>query len=752
MSDNPLSGKVGLDTTDFKSGITQMNREIRLIEAGFRASAAGLENWAETASGLEMRIKALNEQLTVQKSKVGALQGEWERVAKEKGTASRAAQDLQLRLLKETETLNKMQGELNQTQKSLDGMGNESADTAGQVDNLAKKEDEAERKAISLKGALGGLGKGLKTLGTIAAGAAAGVAAIGAGITKAFLSTADAAGELVDLSLKTGFTTTQLQEIDYVGKQLGTDTDTMVSSLARMTRSMGAAKEGTGAQAEAFAALGISVTDANGNLRDSRTVFAEAIDALGKMPNETERDAAAMELFGRSAMELNPLIKAGSSEIERLTGQAHQVGAVMSEESVAGMESFGDTLESLKSGLKGTVGTLMTSFLPGFQGLAGKAQGYLGEFAKIVGGAGGDLGKMAGGLGGLLGTIVGDAARAAPQMLQAGLGILQGIFGALIAQLPTILPAITQMLSALVGFIVQAAPMLMNAGVQIILALINGLLPQLPMLLEAAIQMIVALANGLAAALPQLMAMVATIIPQLIITLIQNLPLLINAALQLILALVNGLVIALPILIQYIPEIVTAIFNALVLALPLIADAAVQLVMTLIDGIGNLLPKIGEAAGRLIQTLVEGIKKLLPVILDVGVKIVEGIWNGILSRAKWFGEQVWNFFKNIVDGVKKALGIESPSKVFAGIGENMALGLGRGFSSSLEQVRRDVNRAVNDLAGAQVNLAGGGAGGARRGGGGAGDGSTKIEITGNVRNAMDIELITQKVVERLAAA
>jgi hypothetical protein len=61
MGENDLSGKVGLDTTDFKTAIAGMNREIRVIESGFKATAAALGDWGKSASGLEMRIKGIIE-------------------------------------------------------------------------------------------------------------------------------------------------------------------------------------------------------------------------------------------------------------------------------------------------------------------------------------------------------------------------------------------------------------------------------------------------------------------------------------------------------------------------------------------------------------------------------------------------------------------------------------------------------------------------------------------------------------------
>ena len=57
----------------------------------------------------------------------------------------------------------------------------------------------------------------------------------------------------------------------------------------------------------------------------------------------------------------------------------------------------------------------------------------------------------------------------------------------------------------------------------------------------------------------------------------------------------------------------------------------------------------------------------------------------------WLWNNVKGFFNGIVDGVKGILGIHSPSKVFAGIGENMALGLGEGWNDEFDAVKKSVN-------------------------------------------------------------
>jgi len=204
------------------------------------------------------------------------------------------------------------------------------------------------------------------------------VGALVGGVTALVVSTAGAADELAELADKTGLTTTQLQEFKYIGEQTGTSLETVTGSLAKVVRSMdAAARTGKGPAAEAFAALGVSVAGVDGELRSSQDVFGEVLDALGGVGNETERDALAMAIFGKSAQELNPLIKAGSDGIAEMSGQAHDLGAVMSEEAVAGLAGLNDMIAGLKLGFQGWAGTLASGFVPIFREVIGSVQEFM---------------------------------------------------------------------------------------------------------------------------------------------------------------------------------------------------------------------------------------------------------------------------------------------------------------------------------------------------------------------------------------
>jgi phage-related minor tail protein len=208
--------------------------------------------------------------------------------------------------------------------------------------------------------------KNLKNIG-LAAGAtavAAGAAFVAMGVSE--LENADKIQTTADIY---GLTAERVQELTYVGTKLDVELDTITKAQSLLTKNMYLAKDGTGAQADAFNALGISIVDSNGNLRDGKTVMDETITALGKLPNETERDAVAMKLFGKSAMELNPLIKAGGDEIARLSEEARKSGAVLSNESIEGLDGFKDSADALKLSVQGLIGNALAGMLPQLQGL-----------------------------------------------------------------------------------------------------------------------------------------------------------------------------------------------------------------------------------------------------------------------------------------------------------------------------------------------------------------------------------------------
>ena len=128
--------------------------------------------------------------------------------------------------------------------------------------------------------------------------------------------------------------------------------------------------------------------------------------------------------------------------------------------------------------------------------------------------------------------------------------------------------------------------------------------------------------------------------------------------------------------------------------LPEIISLGLQMVVSLVKGIAQNIPQIVTSVLNMVATIVQTIWEALPDIIEVGKNIVRGLWEGIKAMASWIGDKVSGFVGGLVDGVKGVLGIHSPSRVFAGIGQNMALGLGQGFERQMQRVSSGIQDAI----------------------------------------------------------
>ena len=384
-----LGARAALDIGDFKSGLNQINDDMRVLNSEFKASSAVLGDWSKSATGLEDRISFLNQAIDLQKQRVQALKGQMQAMKDEGKLTASAEADMTVKINNATAELNKMTKEVNDDQAALDGMKSASSGAGNAVATMGEKTAETTTQLETMQTGWAALLSGLQVgIGVLLAVVGAIVAVTGA-VAGLVFATANASAELTDMSVKTGLSTQALQEYKYVANQVGTTLETITGSQAKLVRGMASAQDEQkkynealrawdgskaapqlGAMAQAFKDLGVQTTDAGGSLRNTDDVFRDAIDALGRIQNPAERDALAMQIFGKSAQELNPLIKAGSAELAQLTKNAHDMGAVMSDEDVAAGAEFMDTVDSLKDGFAGITGTLASQLIPLFQFLA----------------------------------------------------------------------------------------------------------------------------------------------------------------------------------------------------------------------------------------------------------------------------------------------------------------------------------------------------------------------------------------------
>ncbi|MCM1547916.1 MAG: hypothetical protein NC034_06140 [Ruminococcus sp.] len=320
----------------------------------------------------------------------------------------------------------------------------------------------------------------------------------------------------------------------------------------------------------------------------------------------------------------------------------------------------------------------------------------------------------------LISNLVESVKTAAGNLIPAVTQALEGI-GSMVQQLapilseqlpilienvvPSLLDSAEILLTALVDALIAAAPVLSEAAMSIINTLMNFLIENYPTLIEAALQIVTELANGISENLPELIPAIVEMVLKIVETLTDpdNLSNMIDAALALIMALADGLLEALPTLIEKAPEIVGNLVDAVIENAPKLLKSAAELIGKLASGIIDNLPLIGEKAGEIVEKVVSGIKDLLYKITDVGKNIVQGLWEGIQSMGSWINDKVTGFFSGITDSVKGLLGIHSPSRVFAGIGSNMALGIGEGWNSEFDAIRRGIENGM-DFSGSDMKF------------------------------------------------
>lgn len=149
------------------------------------------------------------------------------------------------------------------------------------------------------------------------------------------------------------------------------------------------------------------------------------------------------------------------------------------------------------------------------------------------------------------------------------------------------------------------------------------------------------------------------------------------------------------------PEMIEKFVGYAIEKLPQVIELGMKMVVAIVSGLANNLPQIVRSVLDMMATIVKTFVSSLPNIVDVGKQIVKGLWEGIKAMGSWIKDKVGSFFSGIVSGVKSKLGIHSPSRVFAGIGENMALGLGEGWSSEYDSIKRSITGGL-DFSTAQI--------------------------------------------------
>lgn len=312
------------DTTKLDKALRQINnetrsldKELKQVDKALKFNPTSVELWRQKQQLLSQKISETKEKLTLLKN--------------EQARMDAAGVD------KNSEEYRRLQREIIVTGNQVKTFESQLR-AIGNVNLRATSEQFKE------------MGNKLTAAGQAMQGLSMAAAAVAASIGAVTVKSASWADDINTMSKVYGIGTRELQQYSAAAELVDVDVETIAKSHSKLTKQMNSAAGGTGASAEAFEKLGVSVTNSDGSLRDADAVWQDTIKALGSMENETERDAVAMQLMGKSAQELNPLIEDGGEAYKNLADTLAKYDLdYIDQETLDQANAFNDSLDTIKA-------------------------------------------------------------------------------------------------------------------------------------------------------------------------------------------------------------------------------------------------------------------------------------------------------------------------------------------------------------------------------------------------------------------
>lgn len=523
-------------------------------------------------------------------------------------------------------------------------------------------------------------------------------AAVAGGLGALAVKAGRAADDLNTLSKTSGINTQQLQLYAASADLVDVSVEDMAKSQTKLKKNMLSASQGTGDAARAFDILGVNVKGADGHLRNQDEVFQEVIQKLGTMSNETERDALAMQIFGKSATALNPMIEDMGKTYKLVTDtmKKNKIKFV-DQETLDQANAFNDQIDIMKfiattafqqigSKLAAYLVPAITKVQEVFSHFMGIISNLSGRTLAIITGIGGGFAVIAPTLlivGGLV-TKMGLAFSGLSKIMP-GLGAgLKGVFGFLkanpiiliisaIAALALILSktglSVEELSGKINGFItsiVGKLPGIVNGIVALLPRVLDAILKMLPVIIDAAVTLFTAIVNALPQIIPQLIQGFVTLINGLVSAMPTLIPILVNGAVTLFQAIVNALPQIIPLVIQGFTSLVTTLINAMPTLIPILIQGAITLFIEIVKAIPVVAQALIAALPLIIDAFKTGLANLLPAIWTGIKNTMVSIFGSIVNAArdklnaiKDTFVNIWNSIKqttaNVWEGIKNAI-------------------------------------------------------------------------------------------------
>lgn len=736
-NENVITTVFKADINNFSQNTQQLNRYISTVNSEFKAAVAGLGDWSKSQDGLSAKITQLNKILDAENRKLGSLESAYDDLVAAGKENTAEAQKLAIAINnqrakvaqterdigKYTDSLNELKDAGVETKDELDALNRELAENAKEAAKAAKEAEKAAgslenlntsvadngKEATATAGKFGGLMKGLAGIGAAAVGVVASFVGLAestreyrtemAKLETAFSESEHSAAaaektykDLYGVLGDEGRATEAAQQL----AEFAQNEDDLAKSTRILTGVWG--KYGDSIPTEGLAE-GMAATAAMGEVQG---VLADALEwqgvnleeynaQLAELSTKEERAAFIQEtltdLYGDAAdayAENNKEIIAANKAQAELTDATAELGAAA---------------EPLNTIFKGIAATLITGLLPYIKGLAeGLQKLFSGDFAGGAEQIGGVFDSIVLKLGDIGGKIITKIGELLPQIVPKLVEMLSGLIQKLVEFTPSIISAALTLFNGIVQALPPTLTALLAELPKILDTVLSALSAALPLILAGAQKAFMAIVQALPSVLSALVAALPKILQSVIDFLVTSAPKLLSQAIGFLMEIVRAIPSIVSSLASNLPKIVTSITSTLASNAPRILSAAVSMLKNIVSAIPQIARELLGNMPQIISSIVSGLAGGYKALFDIGKDMLKGLWAGMESLGSWIWKKIKGFFNDtLVGGIKKLLGIASPSKVFAEMGEYSAEGYINGFTGVM-------NNANSTLA--RVNYAG----------------------------------------------
>lgn len=338
----------------FVKPINQAKMSLKSLEAESKLAAAQFKATGDAETYSATKTKLLSDQMKSLDDVVNnATQGM--KALEESGqTNTKEYEKLRKSLADAKKEMLELRSAANETGETLDEVG-EDADSASE----SLKSIDKSTKLTVLTNALGKADQLLTNM-------LRSIVEIGKGLWDMGRGAAEWGDTLSTDAQKYGIDTETLQRWQAAEKQVNVTVEDIIKATDKITAATKGVEDDVALIMAGSGQIGVQIRDSTGAMRSQMDIFWDYVEALGKVENETERNALAQEIFGKSYRELIPLIEAGRESWE----EAAQNASVVTGEDVEKLNGLNDTFDELLQNWQTTKMTLLAQLAPAFEKVA----------------------------------------------------------------------------------------------------------------------------------------------------------------------------------------------------------------------------------------------------------------------------------------------------------------------------------------------------------------------------------------------